>query len=425
MSADDNGIIFGSTDSGFVPRQLADIQRAINQDLAIITDPRTGEKPFQNATDDTILQQVVAIFAEAVAKCENAAAQAFFMRDPLSATKAGLSHLVQLNAITRNPGAPTVVPMQLKGKPSTLIPANSLIGHEGSDAIFALSEDVVLPQSGIASVQAACTKEGPIDPAPNTVVSILTPVSGWDSATNWLTIDEATGEGVGVLSVGMYEENDDDLRPRQQLSTNATSYRQIEAIRAAVADIPGVIFVRAYQNSTLETDVRGIPGKSLACVVSGGDEEKIAKAIQLRVPDGIGYFGNVCQVFYDEMGVGEAVCFCRPVEHEISVRVHLEIVVDEQVQKFPSNGDALVKKAIVEFSRKGHTVCEPLGNDAFYPGQDIIRSYLYTPVNSIGGARVARIELAIDGGEFAERDIILPWNGIGLFAEERIEVILP
>lgn len=407
-------ITFGSTDAGLVPRQLADIQRAMNEALALIVDPRTGEKPFQNATDDTILQQVVAIFAEAVSNVENAAAITNRQRDPLTATGAMLSALVQLNAILRKAGAPTIIPLTLTGTPSTLVPAGSVVSTADNLYAFAINADVVIPQSGTAPAIGICTTETDADPDPGTVVVIQTPVSGWDSTTNGVTV-----------SVGSTEETDAKLRARQQLSTNATSYRQIEAVRAAVANVEGVSFVRAYQNSGLETDERGIPGKSIACVVVGGDDADIADAIFFRVPIGIGYYGNVSKTIYDDMGMGTAVQFSRPTERLVSVRIQMSVVVDEGIQVFPSNGVDLIKKAILDFAANGHSLCEPLGNAGFVPGQDIVRSYLYTPVNSIGGARVQSIELAVDGGSFSQNDIAIAWDEIGIFSENRIEVDLP
>lgn len=410
----------GSTDHGFVPRQLADIQKAMNDALAEIVDPRSGEKPFQNASDDTILQQTVAEFAETSAATENAAAIAFAMRDPLTAVGAGLSALVQLNAIMRKAGAATVIPIVVEADPSTLIPRGSLIGDANANQTYSLNEDLVVPQSGVVHSAATCTEFGVFDPEPDTIAVIQTPVPGWKSVTNRRA--DADGEPVGVLSVGTKEETDLELRRRQQQSTNATSFRQIEAIRAAVLNVPGVTFCRAYQNSTLETDARGIPGKSIALVVAGGDSRAVAETIRFRDPLGVGYWGNVAEVFYDKQGMAETVMFSRPVEREVGVRLTLEIVVDEHIQVYPSNGPDLIKAAILDFAANGHALCEPLGNTGFPPGQDIIRSYLYTPVNSVGGAKVVALELAVDGGAFAERDVAIPWNEIGVFAADRIEV---
>lgn len=401
----------GSTNHGFVPRQLADIQQAINNDLAEIVDPRTDEKPFQNATDDTILQQTVAEFAEADMAAENAAAIAFAMRDPLTATGAGLSALVQLNAIMRKPGAATIIPVTVTADPATLIEAGSLVSDPDSVHSYAITENVMVPQSGTADTTAVCTEYGGFNPAPGTIVVIQTPISGWQSVTNGTTI-----------SVGTEEETDLELRRRQQQSTNATSYRQIEAIRAAVVNVPGVTFCRAYQNSTLTMDSRGIPGKTLACVVVGGENRAVAEAILYRVPLGIGYYGYISETFYDDQNMAEAVQFSRPVERLVSVRITLEIVVDENIQVFPSNGVELIKAAILDFAVNGHTLCEPLGNTGFPPGQDIIRSYLYTPINSVGGAKVVKLELGIDGGAPSEQDLVIPWNEIGIFSANRIEV---
>lgn len=431
-----NNITFGSTSRGFVPRQMADIQIALNNALALITHPETGERPFQNATDDAIHQQVMAILAEEMAEADNSSASGFLMRDPLSATGAGQSSLSQLNGILRKPGSKTVVPMELVADPGIIIPAGSQVSHPNMSLTVEFPADVVIPLSGTITVYAFATEMGPFDPAPDTIAYIVTPVPGWESARNRLVVQEAdeTHEEIviGVISVGTNEETDAELRRRQQLSTNATSYRQVEAIYGAIADIPGVTFVRIYLNSTVKTDHRGIPGNSIACVVVGGDDQAIADAILFRGPVGVGTHGNVTVNIRDNIGVSTPVQFTRPLERLVWARVGLEIVVDEDVQLFPSNGDRLVKEAIVDFSLHGHSLCEPLGNSGFVPGQDIVRSYLYTPINSIGGAKVTKLELGErPAGDpegavvYAEQDIVIAWNEIGLFDVERIRVNLP
>lgn len=424
MSAD---IQFGSTPEGFIPRQLADIQKAINEDLSIIENPKTGERPFQNATDDTILQQVVAKFAEQTGRVENAAHEAFQQRDPLTATGAGLSQVVQINGIVRQPGSPTIVPELLTGTPGTLIPVGSLIGHEGSDVIYRINENVVLPLEGQVTVSAYSTTEGPYDPAVGTVVNILTPVAGWESATNRRVLNEGTPDEIviGVSSIGTAEETDEQLRRRQQVSTNATSYRQIEAIRAAVANIAGVTFIRGYQNRMLETDDRGIPGKTVACVVVGGDSRLIAEAILMRSPLGVGFWGNVSETFYDSQNIATAVQFSRPIERDVYVRINMEIVIDEGIQIFPSNGISLIKQAIIDFAQFGHSPCEPIGNPGFPPGQDIIASWLSTPINSVGGAKINSIELSFDGTAWTTDELDITWDEHGVFDEARIEIDLP
>lgn len=396
---------------GYSPRQLADIQRETNENLAEIVDPVTEEKPFQNATDDTILQQVVAIISEQIAKVENIAKVAFNMRDPLTAIGVALSALVQLNAILRKPGSATIVPITITGSPNTIIPLGSLISTADNKYQFSIYENVVVPETGTVDLYGYCTEYGSIDPEPDSVVVISTPVSGWYSVTN-----------KKAVSVGRAEESDAELKRRQQQSTNNTAFRHIEAIRAAVLDVPGVTFCRAYQNRTLVTDERGIPGKDVGCVVVGGDEREIANAIFYEFGIAQVGYGNRTEVFYDDQNIPYPISFSRPVEREISVRVTLSIVVDENIQIFPSNAPELIAAAIVKFANEGSSTCEPIGNPGFPPGQDIIVKWLDTPINSIGGADIVSVEVAVDGGDFATGNIAIAWDEVGIFDTERIQV---
>lgn len=396
---------------GYAPRQFGDIQIATNENLAEIVEPSTGEKPFQNNTDDAILQQIVAIISEQIAKVENIAKVAFDQRDPLSAVGVALSALVQLNAILRKPGAVSIIPITITGSTNTVIPIGSLISTADEAHQFTIYENVVIPQSGTVDLYAYCTEYGPVDPEPNTVTVQSTPVSGWEKVTNG-----------AVISIGKSEETDEELRSRQQQSTNNTAFRHIEAIRAAVLNVPGVTFCRAYQNSTLLTDERGIPGKEVAIVVVGGDDRSIAEAMFFEFGlSQIGH-GNHTEVFYDDQSIAYPISFSRPVEREISVRITLEIIVDERIQNFPSTGPDNIKDAIVKFAKDGSNKCEPIGNPGFPPGQDIIVKWLDTPINSIGGADIIKVEVAVDGGQYGTSNISIAWDEIGIFDKDRIEV---
>lgn len=95
---------YGMTLAGFIPKRLADIQNDMNASIALIVDPHTGEYPFQNVTDDAVLQQVVGVFASALEEAWEAAYEASVQFDPQKNTGAGQSGTVQLNAITRKAG---------------------------------------------------------------------------------------------------------------------------------------------------------------------------------------------------------------------------------------------------------------------------------------------------------------------------------
>ncbi len=401
--------IIADSGTGYTPRQLADFQTAINAAHALIVDPKTGQVPFQNNTDDTILMQVVGIIAEAIGIVDNSAAWL------ATASGALLDALVQLNGIIKKRGAPTVLLMALRnGTPGGLVIRGSIISEEGGERrSYETSEDVVLDANGYAEVNAICTTMGEYVPALGTVVSVQTPTAVWNDATN-----------IATVSAGTLPESDAELRLRQQVSTNATSYRQIEAIEAAVLNVPGVTFARSYQNRELETDDRGIPGKTLSVVAVGGDEFEICTAIRLRSPLGIRYFGNVSRTFTDINFQSEVVRFSRPTQIPIFLRINGKIVNDERIQVFPANGRDLIKDAIVGFAVNGKLPCNTNGNTGFPPGQDIIRSYLGDPINRVGGFNVQSIETSTDGGQtWASADVVIPWNAIGVILKENIEVI--
>ena len=114
---------FGMTPEGFKPKRLADIYADLNTGISTIVDPQTGARPFQNISDDSILQEVLGVVAEGLSMCWNAAYEASVQFDPLKNTGAGQSATVQLNAIQRKPGTYTKVTMLMTGVLNTLIPA--------------------------------------------------------------------------------------------------------------------------------------------------------------------------------------------------------------------------------------------------------------------------------------------------------------
>ncbi len=404
--ANDN--IYGMTPDGFIPKRLADILFDINAKMAEIQDPVTGEYPFQNASDDAILQQVIGVFSEALSEGWNAAANAAWQFDPLKNTRAGQSGTVQLNALLRKPGAPSIVGMLLTGRPGTAIPQGSRIASaRDKTLVFTTDAPAVIGADGNAEVQATSVTKGHFDPGPGEITVIQTPLSGWYSAAN-----------TAAVSVGTVEESDEELRMRQQRSTYNTSYRLIDAIYAAVANIPGVIYVRAYQNaSAYPADARGIPFKEVAVVVEGGGPEAIAEALIMRLPTGqIGY-GNTSVVLHDRAGEPIPISFTRPVEVKIYVDVQIRIT---DRAEYPDDGIDQIKRAVVDYAQYGG-----IGSrDGFPPGADIVRTRLFTPINSVGGHSIVNMTVGDDPNRLGKTDIEIPWDHVGRFDEGRIVVRL-
>lgn len=399
---------YGMTSQGFIPKRLAQIQDDINNDLEEITHHETGEKPFQNASDDSLLQQIVGVFSEALAECWNAAYHGSVQFDPLKNSGAGQSGTVQLNAMLRKPGSSTIIEMELSGTPATAIPQGSQIATRDRNHTYSTTTAAVITSSGTVTVYAKDIEMSTYVPEIGDVIRILTlPAGGgWMSATN-----------IALISEGTKEETDEELRIRQQRSTSLTSYRLIEAIYAAILNINGVQYCRAYQNPrTYPEDSRGIPFKEVAVVVEGGDNTEIAEALFLRLPTGQVGYGDVTETLYDMQGYPHPISFSRPENIEIYVVIVISITDRSQ---YPDDGADQIKANIIEFAKYGGEGSE----NGFPPGADIIRSRIYTPVNQVGGHSVHTLLIGTSAA-VADEDIAMAWNQVGRFDENRISVTI-
>ncbi len=402
---------YGMTLAGFIPKRLADIQNDMNASIALIVDPHTGEYPFQNVTDDAVLQQVVGVFASALEEAWEAAYEASVQFDPQKNTGAGQSGTVQLNAITRKAGTKTILTFDLTGTPGVLVPAGALIASASGETAYALQENVIFPavvegqRTSHTTARGVCTEYGAFDPGPGTVNTIQTPVAGWFNASNTAT-----------ESVGTAQETDEELRKRQQRSTQLTSYRQIDAIYASVLAVEGVTYCRAYQNATTyPVDDRGIPFKEVAVVAEGGDPAAITDALFLRFPVGVIGHGSISITKYDQQGVGYPISFSRPTPIPVYVNVIVEIT---NRSEFPDNGIQLIKEAIVAYAQYGDTS----NTEGFPPGEDVIRTRLYTPINSIAGHEIIFCEIGTEQDALAEENIPIAWNQVATFDVDAITV---
>lgn len=410
---------YGNLSTGFKAKRLADIVDSLKTRLQTVTDPDTGQSLQIDANDGSVISQILGIIAEELSLCWQAAEAAALQFDPLCNTGAGQSGTVQINAIVRRAGYPTRLSMTLTGNGEITIPRGSLVGSQDGKYQFATVEDVtleLLSEVYTGTVDVLCTVNGAIEPENGTVNAILSPVDGWATAVNTETI-----------VVGEDEETDEELRIRQQASTALSSKCQIEAIYDAVSNVEGVTYCRVYQNDTLTEDERGLDGKSVAVVVVGGDDEEIAEVIFNAIPVGVSTYGNLPDndnkgiEIVDAQGFSYYINFVRP--EEVPIYVELEVVPTEDTPA--ANYVDLIKQAIVDYSTSGAGAVGATINfdrNGFQPGEDIILSQLYTPINSVAGLSITSLEIGIAPESLAADNIEIDWDEVGTFAAENITV---
>ena len=403
--------IYGITPEGFVPKTERDIRQDIITECQLIQDPSTGEYPLFNIGDDTVLAQVIGIFSNALGVAWGELGAVYAQFDPQLNTGAGQSGTVQLNAIVRKPGFGTQIEIEVEGLAGTTVPEGAAISDLAGSAVYLVDLPIQLTGDTNATVTATGTATAttfkPLSPLANTVNVIQSPMTGWYNVRNTRT-----------LVVGVEEETDPTLRKRQQRSTALTSYRQIEAIWSALYDVDDVTYARAYQNSTVyPADERGIPFKEVAAIVEGGDDKKIAEVLFYRLPTGqIGY-GSTTVDFTDRQNIVYPISFSRPVGVTIYVRMTLKIYDSAD---WPANGVELIKQAIIEYARYN----QGDGEVGFPPGTDVVRSRLYTPINSVQGHSILSLELSTDGETYVAQDVAVAWNQLAVFTADNISIVL-
>ena len=370
-----------------------------------MTDPDTGEKPFINETSDGVLSQITSILAEELSICWEQAYLASVQYDPLYSSGAALRGLVQINGITPSYGSKTQIPMTLSGNRGVVIPAGSRIASVDGNQVYQTSTTVTIGQSGSVSVNATCLESGPNNPPANTIISIQTPIFGWNSAFNGI-----------ATSIGTDEDTDLQLHIKQERATSATSYRQVDAIIAGIIGVQGVTFARLYVNKTSSTDARGISAKTMAAVVVGGADEDVANVLRLKAGSLDGFQGNLATpvTYTGELGDIETIDFYRPTEVPIYIDIDISVT---NTSTYPDNAEELIKQAIVDYAKYDQS-----GLAGFPPGADVVQSRLYTPVNSVPGFKINSLVIGDTQGSLSTSDVLIDWNEIAKFDPNNITV---
>lgn len=154
-----------------------------------------------------------------------------------------------------------------------------------------------------------------------TLTRIVNQVQGWSAVRNPY-----------AAIPGRLLENDDELRSRYTLGVYRLGAGTVSSIYAnLVQDIPGVVSVKVFENTTLTNDADGRPGKSIEAVVEGGDNDVIFRRLHDLKPAGINAYGNTSGFVRDVDGYLHPVAFSRPEMRWIWLRLNVATTLEETV----------------------------------------------------------------------------------------------
>ncbi len=402
---------FGLTPQGFNTKRLADVIEEAEENLSTLSDPSSGQTLDPDFSSNDPGMQLVKVPLDGVAEAWAALQLVADQYDPNNASGPLLASLVQLNGITKDDGTPSTAPVLLTGTVGTLITKGQLVTDEEQANFWTTDTDVILDGSGQGTTTVSSQVLGAVAAPVGTINTISTSVDGWSTVSN-----------TAAATAGETEESDENLRTRRSQSTLAPSATPAESLWANIRNLTGVSFVRVLSNRTLVTDANGIPGKSIAAVVVGGDDTEVAKVLLSRTSDAANWHGTTTINFTDQQGEPYSVSFIRPSDLDIFVEVDVTVT---NTGVWPSNGADKIKQAIVTYSVEG---APGLGIDdgfkelGFLPGVDIETSRLYTPINSVPGHRITGLRVGTSASPSATVSIPVAFNQQSRFDTTRIVV---
>lgn len=208
-----------------------------------------------------------------------------------------------------------------------------------------------------AYVNFQASETGPKIATAYTLTTIDTPVAGWNKVTN--TAD---------ATLGTDKETDTSLRTRREEELRGSGNAALEAIRTAVLAVENVVSVTVFENDTLITDVDGIPGKAVECLVLTNPpasnttiDDAIRAAIFKSKAAGIEAHGTVSGTVTDSQGISHTIKFTRPTNKDINIICNLTV----DASLYPTDGNAKVKTALVAF-----------GDSTYKTGKNVVASAL-------------------------------------------------
>lgn len=150
------------------------------------------------------------------------------------------------------------------------------------------------------------------------VSELITRIDGLDEVNN---LTEGTQ--------GRELETDAELYARYTLGVYQTGAGTVESLLDSLLKVKGVSAAFVYENTSESRDQFGTPPNAIHCIVQGGLDNAIAKAILAKKPAGIPTFGSSTVNITDSQNIRRAIKFSRPRKRYIWIKVVANTFVDQ------------------------------------------------------------------------------------------------
>jgi uncharacterized phage protein gp47/JayE len=357
------------TDSGYVVRRLDDIIASMDAGMRAIYGSDINTDP------DSPDGQMIGIYSQALADLEELAGEMWRQMDPDYASGPNLDRIVAFAGLKRYQSNPsTLKSVILSGTAKTPIPADSVVKDPGGETWHSMRA-ISLDLNGSGRVDFQSVDNGSFSVSSNVVLSIVSGVTGWKTATT-----------SSASLLGTDEETDPQLRARFYDSRERTADDDRAALEGNLLALPGVDDARVYENWTDVLDANGVNPHAINAVVDGGDDQSIALQILYEKPAGTGMQGNTTVYVIDEFSRSRAIYFDRPTQ--------VNIFVVAQVTRRENFTD-------IDTS----SIIEALAATNYKIGQTVIYTELYGVMYDVPGFIVKDLKIGKSAATVAAADI--------------------
>jgi len=336
--------------------------------------------------------QLLGVFAEAIADCDELAEAIYNARSAAGARGAGLSRLVKLNGVTRKSAQFSTATVTLGGTPGVVIPSGSLVGNSvDPTVVFETVAPNTIGGGGTVNASMRATQAGPLHGLAGTLTAVITVINGWNTAVN--------GSDAALGTTG---ETDPTLRLRRSASVALPSQGILDGLYAALVGVENVTRAAVYENPTDVVDDNGLPRHSINVIVQGGADADIANAIWLKKSVGVTQVGSVTHAVVDVQGISHAMSFDRPIDAPIwiTIQTHLALGAETMV---------IIQDAIVAWGEANSTI-----------GGDVIWSQLFIPINTVPGLDIVNLFVGLAESPGTQANVVIPFNALATWDRDRI-----
>lgn len=271
--------------------------------------------------------------------------------DPLTSSGSFQDALARIYFLTRQQATYAYVAATVGGVVGANLPAGSQV-RSGDGTIWASVIAATFDSLGSASVAFQALTPGALPLAGIDDLRIYQQVPGWETVTN--SAPSVPGRDV---------EGRADFEARRNDSVQIGGKGTPQAIRAAIANVPGVSDVYVYNNGADTAIVAGstsypIPAHSIAINATGGDITAIAQAIWSKIDCGCGFSSQTAITVNVEDTEGYSAPFpvypIRFMHDRPPTQVYFTVNV-ANLPSLPANYITLVQQAVAAAFASGYS----------------------------------------------------------------------